>query len=144
MIDHEFIDRFLTHWQSINRHLRKGQLIETEERITRLQWMLLRHINKVETSTIGDLAEIFGVRPSTVSQMADRLEKAGLIQRLSDTLDARIRLVSLTTKGHALIQNVESLWAKRLLDGLSQFSSEEQKDLLQLLGRLASSLSDPK
>ena len=56
MIGNELIDQFLTHWQSINRHLRKGLLTEADEPVTRLQWMLLRHVNKVENSTIGDLA----------------------------------------------------------------------------------------
>lgn len=144
MIENELIDQFLTHWQSINRHLRKGLLTEADEPVTRLQWMLLRHVNRVETSTIGDLAEKFGVRPSTVSQMVDRLEKSGLIRRVSNTHDARIKFVSLTTKGQTLIQNVESLWAKRLTDGLSQFSIEEQGNLLKLLELLASSLTDPK
>ncbi len=144
MIEYELIDQFLTYWQSINRHLRKGMLTETDERVTRLQWMLLRHVYRVETSTIGDLAEKFGVRPSTVSQMADRLEKSGLIRRVSDIQDARIKVVSLTAKGQALIQNVESIWAKRLTDGLSQFSSKEQGNLLKLLERLASSFADSK
>lgn len=143
MAEHEFIDQFLTHWQSINRHLRQDVLTETAERVTRLQWMLLRHVYRVETSTIGDLAEKFGVRPSTVSQMADRLEKSDLIRRVSNPADARIKLVSLTAKGQSLIQNVESIWAKRLREGLSQFSSEEQADLLKLLERLASSFTDP-
>lgn len=143
MAEHEFIDQFLTHWQSINRHLRQDVLTETAERVTRLQWMLLRHVYRVETSTIGDLAEKFGVRPSTVSQMADRLEKSDLIRRVSNPADARIKLVSLTAKGQSLIQNVESIWAKRLREGLIQFSSEEQTDLLKLLERLASSFTDP-
>ena len=144
MTEHEFIDQFLTHWQSINRHLRQDVLTETAERVTRLQWMLLRHVYRVETSTIGDLAEKFGVRPSTVSQMADRLEKSDLIRRVSNPTDARIKLVSLTAKGQSLIQNVESIWAKRLREGLSQFSSEEQGNLLKLLEQLASSFTDLK
>ncbi|MDR3602845.1 MAG: MarR family transcriptional regulator [Desulfosporosinus sp.] len=144
MFDNELIDQFLTHWQSINRHLRKGALTEADEGITRLQWILLRHVYRVEMSTIGDLAEKFGVRPSTVSQMADRLEKSDLIRRISDTHDARIKFVSLTAKGQALIQNVESIWAKRLTDGLGEFSADEQENLLKLLERLASSLADSK
>lgn len=141
-MENELIDQFLTYWQSINRHLRKGMLTEMNERVTRLQWLLLRHVYRVKTSTIGDLAEKFGVRPSTVSQMVDRLEKSGLICRVSNTYDARIRFVSLTAKGLALIQNAESIWAARLSDSLSQFSEEEQANLLKLLERLASSFAD--
>jgi DNA-binding MarR family transcriptional regulator len=140
MIKNELLDQFLANWQSINRHLRKGLLTEGDERITRLQWMLLRHVRKVETCPIGNLAEKFGVRPSTVSQMADRLEKAGLICRVSNSQDARMRFVCLTEKGKSLIQNVESLWAKRLSHGLNQFSADEQEVFLQLLEKLALSM----
>lgn len=144
MNEHELIDQFLSHWQSINRHLRRGILAEGSEQITRLQWMLLRHVSRTQTCTIGQLAEKFGVRPSTVSQMADRLEKSGLIYRITDTEDARLRFVRLTEKGQTLINHVKSLWAERLSEGLSQFSKEEQQNLIELLDRLATSLVEPR
>lgn len=143
MIEDGMIDQFLANWQTINRHLRKGTLREGNREITRLQWMFLRHARREEACTIGHLAEKFGVRPSTISQMADRLEIAGLIRRVSNVSDARVRIVSLTEKGRELIHSVESVWAKRLTEGLSQFSDNEQKDLLKLLERLASSLAEP-
>lgn len=144
MNEHELIDQFLSHWQSINRHLRRGILAEGSEQITRLQWMLLRHVSRTQTCTIGQLAEKFGVRPSTVSQMADRLERSGLIYRITDTEDARLRFVRLTEKGQTLINHVKSLWAERLSEGLSQFSKEEQQNLIELLERLATSLVEPR
>lgn len=144
MIEDGRIDQFLANWQAINRHLRKGMLTEGDDRITRLQWMLLRHVGREEACTIGSLADKFGVRPSTISQMADRLEKSGLIRRVANSHDARIRFVSLTEKSQELIHSVESVWAKRLTEGLSQFSDDEQKNLLKLLERLALSLADPR
>lgn len=143
MIEHGVLDQFLANWQAINRNMRKGVLTGGNEGITRLQWMLLRHVSRNETSTIGNLAEKFGVSPSTISQMADRLEKNGLIQRISDTKDARIKLVSLTEKGQELIHNIESAWARRLSEGLSQLSGDEQDNLLKLLEHLAASMVDP-
>ncbi|KLU59827.1 putative HTH-type transcriptional regulator YusO [Peptococcaceae bacterium CEB3] len=144
MVEDGVTEQFLGYWRAINRHLRKGMLTEGEERITRLQWMLLRQVNKGESCTMGGLADKFGVRPSTISQMADRLEKAQLIHRVPDTRDARVKFITLTEKGRTFIQEVEAFWAIRLEEGLGQFSSEEQSVLLQLLGRLASSLAGPR
>ncbi|WAH37123.1 MarR family winged helix-turn-helix transcriptional regulator [Alicyclobacillus dauci] len=136
MTENKHIEPFLTHWQSINRYLRKGMLTEGPERITRLQWTLLRYVNRKDACSVGKLAEHFGVRPSTVSQMMDRLEKAGLVQRVSDSRDARIKLVHLTEKGKAFILSIESVWAKRLSDSLDQLSDDEQQTLIELLERL--------
>ncbi|CAA7600223.1 MarR-type HTH domain protein [Acididesulfobacillus acetoxydans] len=134
-------EQFLSCWRAINRHLRKGMLTEGEERITRLQWMLLRQVNKEEANTMGNLAAKFGVRPSTISQMADRLEKSQLIRRVPDTRDARIKSITLTEKGQGFIERVESLWAIRLQEGLGRFSPDEQNALLELLERLVASLA---
>lgn len=144
MIEDRLTEQFLAYWQTINRHLRKGMLTEGEERITRLQWMLLRQVNKPESCTMGNLAEKFGVRPSTISQMADRLEKSRLIRRVPNTQDARIKFITLTEKGQAFIHQVESLWGIRLKEGLGELSTGEQSTLLQLLERLAASLAEPK
>ena len=142
MVENGRIDQFLVTWQAINRHLRKGTLLEEDKGITRLQWILLRHVDREKTCPIGYLAEHFGVSPSTISQMADRLEKSGLLHRVTDPQDARVRLVSLTQKGQELIRSVESVWGKRLAKGLGQFPDPEQKDFLEKLERLAASLSE--
>ncbi|MDQ0189355.1 MarR family transcriptional regulator [Alicyclobacillus cycloheptanicus] len=141
-MDSGYMDQFLTYWQAINRHLRRGMLSAGTEHITRLQWMLLRHVHKASNTTMGSLAEKFGVRPSTVSQMTDRLEKAGLVTRLSGTQDARQKVVRLTPKGEELIHQVEAVWAERLVQGLNHFTDSELAQLIELLGRLANAMRD--
>jgi|GEM_PF-624651 len=135
-----YVDEFLTYWQTINRHLRKGTLSEGGQQITRLQWMMLRHVRTSDNTAIGSIADKFGVRPSTVSQMADRLERAGLVDRVAGVADARQKSLRLTDAGRALISSVESVWAARLVKGLNQFTADEQTELLKLLSRLAASM----
>ncbi|MFD1675361.1 MarR family winged helix-turn-helix transcriptional regulator [Alicyclobacillus fodiniaquatilis] len=143
MIDNGLIDQFFVHWQSINRHLRKGTLQVGAQKITRLQWTLLRNVHKTKNCTMGDLAKKFGVSPSTVSQMADRLEKAGLVYRVSSDEDARVKVVRLTDSGRSLIESVHSASTKRLTDGLNCLSPDEQRHLIASLERLSSALSHP-
>ncbi len=142
LIQDGYIDQFMMHWNTIHRHLRKGTLTEGAQSITRLQWMLLRHLQRSNDTTIGNIANKFGVRPSTVSQMTDRLEKAGLVERISGREDGRQKEVRLTSRGEALIYSVESVWAERLIKGLNQFTEAERAQLLQLLSRLSASMQD--
>jgi DNA-binding MarR family transcriptional regulator len=127
MIEDDKIDQFLVHWRFINRHLREGMLTHREKRITRLQWTLLRHVGRTGHCTMGSLAKNFNVNISTVSQMIDRLQKMGLVQRTSASHDARVKMVSLTEKGEKIIQDMKLVWVKQLADGLSSFSRDQQE-----------------
>jgi DNA-binding MarR family transcriptional regulator len=74
--------------------------------------------------TIGDVAEALLVKHHTVSELVDRAQAVGLIERVRDEDDnRRVRLV-LTQKGHELLQQ---LTAKHL---------EELRRLAPLLGEL--------
>ncbi|WEG14656.1 MarR family transcriptional regulator [Pullulanibacillus sp. KACC 23026] len=137
MIDDNKIDEFLMHWRFINRHLREGKLSHGDKKITRLQWTLLRHVSRTDQCTMGSLAEHFNVSMSTVSQMIDRLENWGYVQRGSSARDARVKIVSLTEKGEAIIEDVTAAYLKLLNNGLSSFSSNEQDQFIGFLKRLA-------
>lgn len=140
MFDDTLFEEFLLHWQTINRHLRKGVFSEGLGQMTRLQWMLLRYIHKSPLCTMGQLAERFGVKPSTISQMMDRLERDQLVVRSPGTTDARQKIVQLSDKGQALMYDMEAIWSKRLKAGLAQFTKEEQEQFIVLLSRLANSI----
>ena len=142
MTDNGIVDQFFMQWQTINRYLRKGMLLEGEERIMRIQWMFLRYIRRSDDCTMGHIAEKFGVKPSTVSQTMDRLEKHGLVERVSGKEDARQKIVRLTEKGQSLIHSVESIWSMRLSKSLSQFTDMEQAELIELLSKLAAAMRD--
>jgi DNA-binding MarR family transcriptional regulator len=140
MIEDSKIDQFLMHWRFINRHLREGRLTHGDKKITRLQWTLLRHVGRTEHCTMGSLAEHFNVSMSTVSQMIDRLENWGYVQRGSSVRDARVKIVSLTEKGEKIIQEVRTLYLKQLTNGLSRFSRDEQDLFIGFLQQLAENL----
>lgn len=138
MTETHLLEQFLVSLQTINRHMRRGgYCVCGDRRITRVQWMILRHIQRSERCTIGQLAEQLHVRPSTMSQMLDRLEKERLLFRETDPLDTRSKRVRLTEEGEALIREVEALWMKRLAKPFARLSHGEQESLLALLGKFA-------
>jgi DNA-binding MarR family transcriptional regulator len=132
-----WLEPFLVSWQTINRHLRKGSLAQGAGPITRVQWLILRHLQTGERLSVGQLAEFLHVRASTMSQMLDRLERERLVCRTPDPKDSRTRLVQLTRDGYDLIRRIEAVWMERLAQPLQRLSPEEQATLIRLLGKLA-------
>ncbi|UOF89615.1 MarR family transcriptional regulator [Fodinisporobacter ferrooxydans] len=133
MEDQELLQLFLTDLQVINRYLRSNVFDPNERPITRVQWLLLRYIDKNCGCTIGELANYVDVRSSTMSQMIDRLEKNGLVYRECGKEDARIKKVYLHDKGLALIKRMKSLYIKSLAEPFESFSNEEKETFIGLM-----------
>lgn len=56
-----------------------------------------------ETPTIGDLAARLGVTQQAVSKIVAELEAQGVVRRVPDSSDARVRRVELTGRGRGLL-----------------------------------------
>ncbi|TVY10085.1 MarR family winged helix-turn-helix transcriptional regulator [Paenibacillus cremeus] len=136
----ESLEQFVTHLQTINRHLRSKVLDRQDSPLTRVQWLLLRHLHREGTSTIGQLASHLDVRSSTMSQMIDRLEKARLVYRESSQPDARVRMVALTDEGTNIILQSKAVWAETLSDAFEQFNEVERQQFLDYIQRLSDSV----
>lgn len=134
------IDQFFFALQSINRHVRSGTFEYVQPVITRVQWLILRHLHRRGGSTVGQLAQHLAVRPSTMSQMIDRLEKAKLVRRLVDAIDARTRIVKLTEAGVSIIQQTEARWVEALAEPLAKLTAAEEAQLVELMTKLAMNL----
>jgi DNA-binding MarR family transcriptional regulator len=69
----------------------------------------------------GDLGRRLGIDASTLSRNLDRLEARGLVTRVSDSGDARVRFVELTAPGRdaaAAVAEQEEAFARSILDHL--------------------------
>jgi DNA-binding MarR family transcriptional regulator len=60
-------------------------------------------------SRLAELAEASQLSKQTVGSIVDQLERAGYVRRVPDPTDARARLVTLTAKGHELVEISEPL-----------------------------------
>ncbi|HPL81305.1 MAG TPA: MarR family transcriptional regulator [Anaerolineaceae bacterium] len=61
-------------------------------------------IHHHERGNINDLASHLGISKAAASQMINRLVDLGLVNRLEDPQDRRIKLLTLTEEGQALIR----------------------------------------
>jgi DNA-binding MarR family transcriptional regulator len=138
MENKDLLHSFVMNMQAINRYLRSMVSDQSENPVTRVQWLLLRHLQRNGSSTIGELAEHLDVRSSTMSQMVDRLEKNGIVYRSAGQKDARVKTVALSEKGKEIIQDREMLWVDSLAQPFQSFSTEEKETLLNLMDKLVS------
>jgi DNA-binding MarR family transcriptional regulator len=72
-------------------------------------------------SRLAELAEAAQVSKQTVGSIVDQLERAGYVRRRPDPADARARLVTITDKGHELVdlstpvvRQIEASWETHL------------------------------
>src|SRR5574337_49705 len=82
------------------------------------------------------LARTIGFDTSTTAGVIDRLESRGLLQRNASPADRRVRLLTLTPQGEALLAATVPAMERaqvRMLDPLSQ---AERAEFMRLLNRL--------
>ena len=88
-----------------------------------------------------DIEKQFSMRRSTVTEILQRMEKSGLISRLSVSLDARLKKIVLTEKAENLLEYLHADINKaegQLIKGLSE---SEVKTLIELLQKVESNLA---
>ena len=100
----------------------------------RLLWTI-RHYGE---ETMKDFSERLGVTQSTVTQLADRLVKRGLIDRSSDPTDRRVVRLHLSTYGLEILERAEAAKSQLLEEIWEALDPEEQTEVLQGLETLAS------
>ncbi|CAB3394235.1 MarR family transcriptional regulator [Kyrpidia spormannii] len=131
------LERFFEHLQAVNRYVRAGWFGEPRRQPTRVQWMILRKLQRTGGCSVGELAQRVDVGPSAMSQMLDRLERVGWLSREPDPRDARGRTVRLTRQGEDVVRAVEQEWIRRLARPFARLEPDEQKQLLALMDKLA-------
>ncbi len=78
-------------------------------RLTRAQWLFLYHLARRPGCSQSELAESLQVERISVSRQAERLEKAGWIERLDDREDARAYRLRLRPKAERTVGQLATL-----------------------------------
>jgi len=102
--------------------------------LTPIQFSALNVLSHVEGIKQAALAGYVALDRSTAGNVLMRLEKRGLVKRLKSKEDGRIKLLYLTKKGQALVENSTAhvLKAqKRMLDPLTKKEQKIFQDFLE-------------
>ena len=90
-------------------------------------------------SKISEICEHMMVSAPAASQMADRLEKINLVQRISKPGDRRVRNVMLTEQGEKFVRKsieARQIWVNEIPAKLSDDQLNRVSDALQLLSSI--------
>lgn len=109
--------------------------------LTRSQGQVLVQLANNEGIQQGALAEKLDVEPITLTRILDRLEEAGLIERLHYRQDRRVRLLRLTPAAHPLIDDISAIGAQTRGEAMEGVSDEDRTRLLDILLRMKSNLA---
>jgi DNA-binding MarR family transcriptional regulator len=89
---------------------------------------------------LTDLSERLLFDKSTVTRIIDRLEQMELVRRIADPVDRRVQRVLLTAHGASLREHAYAAHERSMEQRLAVLSTEEQRCLHALLGKLRAGL----
>lgn len=96
----------------------------------------LFHLNHQGQAGVSDLGQALGVSSAAASQMLDRLVEEGLIERVEDPQDRRMKRITLTEKGCRIFREgmrARMSWLKELGEVLSDHEKVQVTSALQLM-----------
>ena len=159
------VDRILDQWKQARPDLDVGPM-ETIGRVNRLSAALRHRMEEIWKSyglnaasfdvlatlrrwpdprglTPHDLLNATMVTSGTMTNRIDRLEKSGLVERVTNPDDGRSVLVRLTPTGHDLIDNAIKDHVKKQHELVHGLSGEQMRTLNKLLATFMNALERP-
>lgn len=100
-------------------------------------WGALNALDKEGAITQQSLGRCIGMDPSTMVQIIDELEAAGLVQRRRNPRDRRAHALHITREGRRSLTAGRRVARRAQEDLLRPLSAEERRQLHELLLRLA-------
>lgn len=107
----------------------------TGEAVDDLTYPVLSGLARTGPSSAADLGREIGLDRTTVTRRADRLERAGLLQRRPDPADGRATLLALTDEGRAVIAATRQRLAAGIEDALATWPQADAQAFARLLRR---------
>ena len=109
------------------------------------QWGVLRQLHRAEGEghkglRLADLGQRLLVKPPSVTNLVDRLERMGLVARKAESADHRAKQVSLTRAGRQLVMRILKQHPTQIRTVLAGLNESEQAELCELMKKFASHL----
>ncbi|HEY8593763.1 MAG TPA: MarR family transcriptional regulator [Devosiaceae bacterium] len=105
------------------------------------QWRVMRQLKVSDALSQVTLAGLIDSDPMTVSRMVERMENAGLVQRLADPADSRAKLVRLTPKAHAVYAEMSQQALAVYDEALRGIGKADRTALVTALGHISDNLA---
>ena len=106
--------------------------------LTGPQIAILKELMLKDGACVGELASAIYASQATTTDIVDRLERAGLVNRSRDERDRRRVHVRLTDRGRELMHHCPSPLREEFVEEFSKLADWEQSQILSSLQRVAS------
>ena len=77
--------------------------------VTRAQWKVLFRLTRQPGLRQIELADMLDIEPITLSRIVDRLEEAGLVERVADPADRRAWRLHVTARAQPLVEKLRAI-----------------------------------
>ncbi len=123
--------------QRISNSIHKQKSFFAEEiGISRQQFDVLCIIYEKGQVTMGELCREISSACSTATDLADKLEKAGYVERIREKRDRRVVRLNILSKGEKLVKTVIERRAETLGQILETFDQEDKMRMISCLETL--------
>jgi MarR family transcriptional regulator, transcriptional regulator for hemolysin len=93
--------------------------------VTRAQWKVLFRLARQPGMRQIELADMLDIEPITLSRIVDRLEEAGLVERVADPADRRAWRLHVTARAQPLIAKLREVADEMIADAFSGISPKD-------------------
>jgi MarR family transcriptional regulator for hemolysin len=108
--------------------------------LTRAQWLFLFHLDRQPGVTQSELADLLQMEKISVSRQADRLERAGWIERREDRADRRAYRLHLTPRASRIVEKLDRMATGLRADYLKGLPPARRTALVSDLNRIKANL----
>ena len=130
-----------------NRSMRDTMQFWKESGLSMPQISTMMRLHYRGSCGISEMGNHLGVTNAAASQMVDRLVHLGYLERTEDQTDRRVKQLTLTSKGNALIQKsleARRRWLENLVEALTPKQQAEITSALVLLTEAARDVDRPQ
>ena len=111
-----------------------------ELRLTRAQWLVLMHLTRRPGCTQSDLADAMQMQKITISRHAERLQRAGWIERRDNASDGRAYHLYVSRKAEPIIQKLAAVAEEMRVEYMRGLSGPRRDALIADLLHIKSNL----
>src|SRR3954471_2491991 len=93
--------------------------------VTRAQWKVLFKLTRTPGLRQVELADMLDLEPITLCRIVDRLEEAGLVERVRDPQDRRAWRLHVTAQARPLVEKLQNVGADLVGQAFAGIDPEE-------------------
>lgn len=123
---------------------REFERIARPEQITLMQWRVLGELSRAQSMRQIDICASVNASAMTISDVLERLEMAGLINRAVDDTDSRAKSVTISKSGMTKVETMRPLAANVFARAFQGIAPDDLDAMHRSLAQIAENLEEKK